>query len=155
AGVLWIGTFDGGLSRLEIRQNAKRLTRYTTDDGLFNNGVYQILEDDMGFFWISCHLGLYRVRRQELNDFAAGRISRITSTHFDKTDGLDNTECTSAGQPSGFKARDGKLWFPTEAGVAVVDPKRVVFNTAPPPVVIEECLLNGRPLAFRDALEIG
>jgi ligand-binding sensor domain-containing protein len=157
AGLLWIGTFDSGLNRLEASpdgQNWRKLTRYTTEQGLFNNGVYQILEDDLGFFWMSCHLGLYRVRRQELNDFAAGRVFSITSTHFGKADGLFNTECTSVGQPAGFKARDGKLWFPTEEGVAVVDPKAVQSNPTPPPVLIEECLLDRHPVAFRDALEV-
>ena len=42
AGVLWIGTYDTGLARLD----GETFTRYTEKDGLFNNGVFQILEDD-------------------------------------------------------------------------------------------------------------
>jgi signal transduction histidine kinase/ligand-binding sensor domain-containing protein len=164
AGVLWIGTYDSGLARLKESphgQSERKLTRYTTEHGLFNNGVYQILEDDLGFLWISCHLGLYRVRKQELNDFAAGRVSHISSTNFGKADGLVNVECGSAnqpsasgGQPMGFKASDGKLWFPTQEGIAVVDPKGVQFNPTSPPVVIEECLLDRHPIDFRDGVTI-
>lgn len=144
AGILWIGTLDNGLNRLADG----RLTRYTTEQGLYNNGVYQILEDNHGFFWMSCHLGIYRIRRQELNDFAAGRIPRIISTYFGKADGLISVECSNDGQPTGFKAHDGRLWFPTRNGVAVIDPELAPTNLQPAAVVIESCLLDNTPVAF-------
>ncbi len=148
--VLWIGTYDTGLARLD----GERFTRYTEKDGLFNNGVFQILEDDMGSLWLSCHLGIYRIKKQELNDFAAGRLSLVTSSHFGKADGLLSVESSSQGQPTGFKARDGKLWFPTTQGLAVVDPKEIRFNQQPPPVTIEELTLDGHATGFHDGLKI-
>lgn len=150
AGVLWIGTYDTGLARLD----RETITRYTTKDGLFNNGVFQILEDEKGFLWLSCHLGIYRIKKQDLNDFAAGRISFLTSSHFGKADGLLSVECSSQGQPTGFKARDGKLWFPTAQGLAVVDPRAVTFNRLPPPVVIEDLAVDGHATDFRADLKI-
>ena len=150
AGVLWIGTYDTGLARLE----GETFTRYTEKDGLFNNGVFQILEDDQGFLWLSSHLGIYRVKKQDLNDFSAGRISLLTSSHFGKGDGLLSVECSSQGQPTGFKARDGKLWFPTTQGLAVVDPKAVKFNRLPPPVVIEDLTVDGHAADFHAGVTI-
>ena len=44
-GILWIGTWGGGLNRLKDG----RLTTYTTRDGLFHDDVLQILEDDQGY----------------------------------------------------------------------------------------------------------
>ena len=149
-GVLWIGTYDTGLARLEN----ETFTRYTEKDGLFNNGVFQILEDDQGFLWLSSHLGIYRVKKQDLNDFSAGRISLLTSSHFGKGDGLLSVECSSQGQPTGFKARDGKLWFPTTQGLAVVDPKAVKFNRLPPPVVIEDLTVDGHAADFHAGVTI-
>ena len=149
-GVLWIGTYDTGLARLD----SETFTRYTEKDGLFNNGVFQILEDDQGFLWLSCHLGIYRIKKQDLNDFSAGRISLITSSHFGKGDGLLRVECSSQGQPTGFKARDGKLWFPTTQGLAVVDPKAVKFNRLPPPVVIEDLTVDGHATNFHAGVTI-
>jgi ligand-binding sensor domain-containing protein len=150
AGVLWIGTYDTGLARLD----GNTFTRYTEKDGLFNNGVIQILEDDQGFLWLSSHLGIYRINKQDLNDFAAGRTSLITSSHFGKGDGLLSVECSSQGQPTGFKARDGKLWFPTAQGLAVVDTKAVRFNRLPPPVVIEDLTVDGHAADFRAGIKI-
>jgi signal transduction histidine kinase len=150
SGVLWIGTYDTGLARLD----GEAFTHYAEMDGLFNNGVFQILEDNKGFLWLSCHLGIYRIKKQDLNDFAAGRVSLITSSHFGKADGLLSVECSSQGQPTGFTARDGKLWFPTAQGLAVVDPKAVTFNRLPPPVVIEDLTVDGHAADFRTGVTV-
>ncbi len=149
-GVIWIGTYDGGLIRLKDG----KFTGYTNENGLFNNGVFQILEDARGNFWMSCNLGIYRVSKAELNDYAEGRIASITSIPYGKRDGMLNSECNGGVQPAGIKARDGKLWFPTQGGVAVVDPEAVPVSAQPPPVMVEEVLLNNQPVTFTDAVEV-
>ncbi len=150
AGVLWIGTYDAGLARLD----GEKFVRYTQKDGLFNNGVFQILEDDRGFLWLSCNLGIYRIEKHELNEFAAGRISLVTSSHFGKADGLLSVECSRGGQPTGFRARDGKLWFPTAQGLAVVDAKAVTLNRVAPPVIIEDLTVDGHPIDLHASVKI-
>ena len=137
-GVLWIGTYDGGLGRF---QNGK-FTRFTHRQGLANNGVFQILEDDRRNLWMSSNHGIYRVSKAELNEFAAGKISQITSIAFGKSDGLRNPECNGGLGPAGVKARDGRLWFPTQDGVAVIRPDDLGTRLPAPPVVIESCLLD-------------
>ena len=150
AGVLWIGTYDGGLGRFKDG----RFTRYTPRDGLFDSGVFQILEDDYGWFWISCNRGIYRVRKQELNDFAEGKIKTIISIAYGKSDGLLNVECNGGRWPAGIKTRDGKLWFPTMEGVAVIDPASVNQNPQPPPVLIESFTVDRKPLAFAQGVQL-
>jgi signal transduction histidine kinase len=150
AGLLWIGTYDTGLARLKGEQ----FIHYTQKDGLFSNGVFQILEDEKGFLWLSCHLGIYRVKKQDLDDFAAGRISFLTSSHFGRADGLLSVECNRRGQPTGFKTRDGKLWFPTAQGLAVVSPDAISFNRKPPPVVIEDLIVDGHSTNFRAGVKV-
>ncbi len=142
-GTLWIGTYDSGLGRFKDG----KFTRYTTKDGLFDNGVFQILEDDFGCFWLSCNRGIYRVRKQELLDFAAGRIKTITSRAYTKSDGMPSSECNGGRWPAGVKTRDGKLWFPTMGGVAMIDPANVKANTQPPPVVIEDMRINNQAVS--------
>jgi signal transduction histidine kinase/ligand-binding sensor domain-containing protein len=142
-GVVWIGSYDGGLTR---RQDGK-FTRYSTRDGLHSNGVFCILEDNHGWLWMNSNQGIYRVRKQELNDFAEGRARSITSIAYNKQDGLLNVEGNGGRQPAGIKTRDGRLWFPTAQGIAVVDPETIATNTLPPPVLIEEVRLDRTPLA--------
>jgi ligand-binding sensor domain-containing protein/signal transduction histidine kinase len=149
-GVLWIGTYDGGLYRLKD----ERLTRYTRKEGLHDNGVFQILEDDTGNLWMGCNRGIYRVSRQELNNFAEGRTRSITSIVYGAKDGLSSLECNGGPQPSGLKTKDGRLWFPTMGGVAIVNPKAIRTNTAPPPVIIEEFRLGDEAVDFLAGVKI-
>lgn len=149
-GTLWIGTYDSGLSRLKDG----KFTNYNTSNGMFSNGVFAILEDNRSNFWMSSNQGIYRVSKQELNDFADGKISNITSTAYGKSDGMLNAECNGGRQPSALKNKDGKLWFPTQDGIAIIDPEAVPFNPNPPPVVIESAALSGMDINLKDKLEI-
>jgi signal transduction histidine kinase/ligand-binding sensor domain-containing protein len=149
-GVLWIGTYDGGLNRFKDG----KFVSFTTSEGMFSNGVFAILEDQRGNFWMSSNQGIYRVRRQQLNDFADGKVSKIDAVSYGKADGMLNTECNGARHPSAIKTHDGKMWFPTFNGIAVVDPQAVTFNDTPPPVVIEQVILDGESLDIGKAIEV-
>ena len=149
-GVLWIGSYDGGLGRFE----KGRFTKYTVGDGLFNNGVFQILEDSHGNLWMSCNRGIYRVSKRQLNDFAAGKTSRITSISYGRPDGMRSVECNGGLSPAGVKTRDGRLWFPTQDGAAVIDPEKLPARPAPPPVVIESCVIDQTPVAIDRPVQI-
>ena len=140
-GGVWIGGYDGGLTRYK-NGTFKKITRR---DGLFSDGVFVILEDDAGWFWMNSNQGIYRVRRQELNDFADGRIESVTSVSYGPEDGLLNVEGNGGKQPAGLKAKDGRLWFPMAKGVAVINPATAKPETASPPVLIEETRIDGKP----------
>ena len=76
-----------------------------------------------------------------------GALAAATVKRFGRDDGLVSDSCNSWAQPAGFKAGDGTLWLPTEQGVAVVDPAATPVNHAPPPVLIEACVIDRRPAA--------
>ena len=63
-GTLWIGTGGGGLSRLKDGQVAT----FTTREGLPDNTISQILEDDADNLWLGGDLGIVCVSKQELDD---------------------------------------------------------------------------------------
>jgi signal transduction histidine kinase/ligand-binding sensor domain-containing protein/CheY-like chemotaxis protein len=147
--VLWVGTFGGGLVRLE---DDRRFV-FTTVHGLFDDVVYGMVEDAAGDFWLTCNRGIFRVSRAELNEVAAGRRASVTSTAYGLPDGMRSVECNSGGAPTA-RGRDGRLWFATVRGAAVVDPARLRRNTLVPPVHIEEVLLGGRAQAPAARLEV-
>jgi signal transduction histidine kinase/ligand-binding sensor domain-containing protein/DNA-binding response OmpR family regulator len=149
-GSLWIGTYGGGLNRFK---NGK-FVAITTENGLYDNVVSCILEDRQGFFWMSCNRGVYRAAKQELNDFADGKIQAVTCTYYNKADGMKTAECNGGFQPSGWKTTDGKLWFPTIQGVVVFDPDQVTINQKPPPVLVEKMIVDGNEIDFHKKIEI-
>jgi signal transduction histidine kinase len=147
---LWVGTSDGGLARFKNG----RFTRYTTRQGMFDDGVFQILEDKTGDLWMSSNRGIHRARKAELNEFAEGRRSSISAVAYGRSDGMLNPECNSSRWPAGVKTRDGRLWFPTQDGVAVIDPGAVSTNPKPPPVVIESFLVERESQSFREEVRV-
>jgi len=151
-GILWIGTYDGGLNRFKDG----RFVRYSVREGLFDNGVFQILDDGRGNFWMSSNHGVYRASRRELEDFAAGRIRSITSVGYGTGDGMLIAECNGGSQPAGTRTRDGRLWFPTQQGVVVINPEAIRMNPLPPPVLIHEIRIDNRKAQIGEAgLSVG
>ena len=141
-GTLWIGSYDGGLARFKDG----KFTHFNTSIGLYNDGAFKILEDERNWFWISSNRGIYRVSRDELNEFADGKRSTITSIAYGKSDGMLNIECNGGRSSAGTKTADGRLWFPTQDGLAMIDPKEIRINQKPPPVVIEDLKIDNQSL---------
>jgi ligand-binding sensor domain-containing protein len=61
-------------------------------EGMHSNGVFSILEDQRGNLWMGSNQGIHRVSRQQLNDFAAGKIARIDAVGYGKADGMLTSE---------------------------------------------------------------
>lgn len=152
-GWLWIGTEGRGLARLDPRAWATReaaagrqIAVITTRNGLFDDGIHEVLEDDFGRLWMSSNRGLFWVTREEAMAVADGRASRVRSTGYTERDGMRNREGNGGVQPSGAKGLDGRLWFPTQDGVVVVDPRDIVSDTVAPPLVIEQVVAGDSAL---------
>lgn len=138
---LWIGTAGGGL----IRHKNGRFKAYTTKQGLFNDDVYEILEDGSANLWMSCRFGIFRVSKKQLDALDRGELNILTSASFGKYEGLPTLECNAVAKPSGWKTRDGKLWFATTKGIAVVDPVETLkINELPPPVLVEKVVVGNK-----------
>ncbi len=149
-GDVWIGTMEQGL----FRWRDGRFSRFHTAVGLHDDLILRILEDDLGKRWMSCNRGIFRVSKADLNAFADGKLEKIECTVFGKADGLPSIECNGTFQPAGWKSKDGRLWFPTSKGMAVVDPGKLPRNTRPP-VIIEEVRASGKPIGFSERLKLG
>jgi signal transduction histidine kinase/ligand-binding sensor domain-containing protein/ActR/RegA family two-component response regulator len=137
-GVMWVGTRGGGLNRFKNG----RFVAFGTGEGLFDDLVHQILEDDSGNLWMSSNKGIFRVSKHDLNRFADGAAKAISTTVYSTADGMKSSECNGIGQPAGYRTRDGRLWFPTLKGVAMIDPDHLAGNPLPPPVVLQGARLN-------------
>jgi signal transduction histidine kinase/ligand-binding sensor domain-containing protein/CheY-like chemotaxis protein/HPt (histidine-containing phosphotransfer) domain-containing protein len=152
-GTFWLGTARAGLHRF---RNG-RWAVFRQQDGMFDDTAYFILEDGQGRFWMTCNRGVYRVRKSDLEAFAAGRIRQFPSISFGQADGMVGTEGSGGSSPGALVARDGRFYFPTIRGFAVVDPRAARDDDRPPRVVIEEVLADGAPVSRQPGsrLELG
>lgn len=140
-GGVWIGTSGGGLSRLDLASGSVR--SLTRSSGLYDDVVFQIVDAGPGAdLWLTSNRGVYRVSRARVLAALNGTASDLSGTVYTTTDGLPSNECLGA-FPGAMLARDGRMWIGTARGVAVIDPAATHRNTVPPPVHVEEVLIDG------------
>jgi len=146
-GVLWIGTNDAGLNRMQ----AGTITRVASAQ--LPERVIGILEDNLGYLWISSNYGVYRARSADLQRMAAGGAAAEVD-RFGVADGMRISECSSGGHPEALQLRDGTLWFATLKGIARVDPEHMPVNGVPPQVAIEQVSVDDEPAGAVTGLRI-
>jgi ligand-binding sensor domain-containing protein/signal transduction histidine kinase len=152
-GTLWVGTFGGGLNAF----TNGRFTSWTARNGLLSDNISHVENDGRGSLWLSTTRGICRVSKKQLSQFRSGEIKVLTPVNYGVKDGLRSAQC-SPGSPTGGGAEatsDGRLWFPTSHGLAVISPNERRPDPPPPEVQISEVLAEDQPLDLSKALEFG
>ncbi len=116
-GTLWIGTVSGGVNRLNEADNS--FTHFTEADGLADNTVVAIQEDDSGKLWFATTNGL------SVFDPETERV-----TNLDEDDGIGGMEFNAGS----LKDDDGTLWFGGIHGVTAINNAVLTDNTHKPTV---------------------
>lgn len=139
--IIWLGTKGGGLNRFDKELN--KFSRITTRDGLPNNVVYGILQDD-DRLWLSTNRGLSVYSPNE------GTIFSYTSK-----EGLQEDEFNSY---AFCKTMDSTLIFGGVNGINMFRPDDIVPNTVKPNIIITQIQVNNQlypmPLISGNDLEI-
>lgn len=139
-GSVWLATYGGGLA---LVRNDSIVFTLSTAHGLPDPVIHRILRDDLGFLWMSTNNGIIRVEHTDVQAVSRGERPQLTTaTLFGRADGMKNAEA-NVGSPSGWKRRDGTLWFPTMQGAVMITPDRTSRNTVPPLMAITRFLVDG------------
>jgi signal transduction histidine kinase len=138
-GTLWIGTADAGL----FRCRNGRVVNFSAREGLPDNSILQILEDEAGRLWLGTSGGITCVSKARLEELAAGKTGVIHPQLFRRAEGMLSEECTGGFSPAGLKTKSGMLWFSTMKGVVVVDPRLLPAEAPMPSTVLEEVVVDG------------
>jgi ligand-binding sensor domain-containing protein/signal transduction histidine kinase len=123
-GTIWLGTFGGGMSKFvpPSKNSSGKFVHFSKKDGLANDVVRGILEDDAGYLWIGTSNGLSRFNPAD-NTFWT----------FDLADGLQTVKFEDVS----FKSkRNGNLYFGGVGGVILFNPAEVKINSYQPDIVI-------------------
>ncbi|HEY9113779.1 MAG TPA: two-component regulator propeller domain-containing protein [Bacteroidales bacterium] len=137
---LWVGT-TGGLNKLNfpLRRNMydflydsldlktdSLFTIYTRQDGLPNDLIYGILEDNQGHLWISTNKGIVK--------FDPSKPTPVLKM-YDISNGLQSNEFN---QNAFYKNKKGEMFFGGIGGLNIFNPDRLKGNTYVPPVYITD-----------------
>src|SRR5467141_3127224 len=134
---VWIGT-ERGLRRLE----GQRFVTWNVANGLPGERVLWVLSDGEGRIWLGYSTGVACVSRSELDRAAGDPSYRVAYSFLDDGDGLKGNPDRHWQSPA-VRASDGKFWFRTSEGVAVIDPQELTKNPVPPAVHIERMVADG------------
>ena len=148
-GAMWLGTTDG----LAVWRDGK-VTSLAAVGGPLRATILQILEDDAHQLWMTTNNGLISVARSALETLAAGGTFPPDFHMYGLTDGLRSAEFDGGNTSPGCRSPDGILWFPSIRGIVRVDPRHIKTNTLPPPVHIEEVVVDGVPVSLAGTAEI-
>ncbi len=130
-GVIWIGTVGGGLNRLIPETGT--FTHYTEKNGLPNDTIYGILEDEQGHLWMSTNLGIAEFDPQT-----------ETVKTYDQRDRLQSNEFN---QGAFYRNARGEMFFAGVNGMNIFHPSELVDSNYLPPVVITRFDLFNEPVA--------
>jgi ligand-binding sensor domain-containing protein/signal transduction histidine kinase len=136
--VLWVGTEGEGL----VRMQGDRVTAITTQHGLINDTIVQILEDKRGYLWLGSYRGIFRLSKQELEKFCSEKTTLVHPLLLDRSDDMPSEQCMR-GFNAGLKTRDKLLHFSTDKGIVTVNPADQAGGGLPPIVRIEKMLVDG------------
>jgi signal transduction histidine kinase/ligand-binding sensor domain-containing protein len=127
---LWIGT-SGGLNK--FNRGKQNFMHYQVKDGLPNNTIKGIREDEKGNLWLSTNKGLSKFNPE------TGRFK-----NYDVSDGLQDNEFY---QCSHYKSRQGEIFFGGVNGFNSFNPIDIIDNPYIPPVIITDFLIFNKPVS--------
>jgi ligand-binding sensor domain-containing protein/DNA-binding response OmpR family regulator/nitrogen-specific signal transduction histidine kinase len=127
----WIGTEGGGLVLFD-RAKSVIVARYTTEDGLCNNAVLNILEDNNGDLWLSTFNGLSKFNP-----------NTKTFKNYYKSDGLQSNQFH---YNSKAILNTGELVFGGIEGINIFHPENVTDINSNPKLVLSGITVNNQAL---------
>lgn len=139
---IWVCTFGGGLARIDGYDNKHRLPRFRrigTREGLQNDVIVSIQEDDMGNLWLGSSHGV-ACYNQESN----------TIRNFNYTDGFPNVTLE---ETASLLCANGDVWMGTKEGVLAFSPSRMNVHKQNYPVYIVGATVNNQDIrTFRNPI---
>jgi len=140
SGQLWIGTFGGGLDKFipSTLTSGERFINYSEANGLPNNVIKGILEDERGNLWVSTNKGISKFNP-----------SMGSFKNYDSNDGLQDNEFQEL---ACLKRRDGQMLFGGINGFNAFYPEDIMDNTFKAETVITKFSIFNEEVAIGEEM---
>jgi len=137
---IWISVFGGGLNKLEGYDAKKKcpvFKSYSLKEGLNNDVILSIVEDNENALWLANENGLTRFDK-----------TNETFRNFDRYDGFLNVQME---EESAIKLVTGDLWFGNRDGILAFNPQKLETYNCNYKTFIVDFLISNRDLrSFKD-----
>lgn len=125
-GSIWVGGY--GLNKFIT--NTESFKHYTIENGLCDNGVMSIEEDNSGKLWIAT-----------LNGLSVFNPENETFKNYYEKDGLQDNEFSNAS----YKLKTGEILFGGRNGINICNPENFYHNDVAPPLAITSYSIFDKP----------
>lgn len=132
---LWLSTKDAGVARLDKQQLAAgnvEFEHFTKLQGLPSNVAYGLIEDHLGYIWISHSKGISRLAPTQMS------INNFNTSH-----GLQSSDFNSGAY---YKSATQRIFFGGANGFNTFLPDKVPLNSNKPPVVLTKFSKLGKEI---------
>lgn len=149
-GRIWAGINKRGLI---VSENGRWLNPPTSHQAL-GGSVSAIIEERSGRVWLGTLSGVLWAQKEELLAWMRAPASAPPVHAMPVGDETGTIPVWSGAQPVAWRASSGDFLFATRRGVLAIDPQRVLLNRLPPPVHLEDVLVDRRSVGTRDAVRL-
>jgi signal transduction histidine kinase/ligand-binding sensor domain-containing protein/CheY-like chemotaxis protein len=137
-GFFWVGTYGGGLNRMDRKKG--NFINYAARNGLPDDMIYGLQEDNKGNLWISTNSGLVKFDTKTK-----------TFRNYDALDGLQGNEFNIG---ASYRCKNGEMLFGGVAGFNLFFPDSISENNYVPPTVITSFKVLDKPTVLIDNLKL-
>ncbi|HET6995533.1 MAG TPA: ATP-binding protein, partial [Chitinophagaceae bacterium] len=127
-GNIWAGTFGNGVAMLDPKTNT--FTCFSESNGLQNNTVYKILEDQTGLIWVSTNKAISSI------DIDTKKINNYSSHN-----GVQNNNFVGG---AGLALSSGEIFFGGLEGFNYLNPAYLKRTSTVSPVLITDLRISNR-----------
>lgn len=129
---IWVGTLGGGLNLMD--KNKGTFTTFRQKNGLPNDIINGIVEDNRGYIWIATNKGISRLDPESM-----------TFRNYGEEDGAQGNEFK---RNSGFAGKSGRIFFGGINGYNEFIPDSIKDNPVRPAVVITDFQIFNKTVAI-------
>lgn len=132
---IWVCVFGGGLNKLigyDEEAHKPLFKSYGWEDGLNNDVVVSVAEDDNGNLWLTTEKGL------SCFDNATGQVR-----NYDKYDGFPSVEMEES---TSLKTMDGELWLGCKEGILSFFPDKLETQRFDYKTFIVDCQISNKDI---------
>ena len=133
----WVGTREG----LDLfNEHTKTFQHFTIENGLPDNAILNILEDNNGTLWVSTPNG---ISSMIISEESNGVVS-VNCKNYDESDGLQGTEFN---ENAALKTSKGELIFGGPNGFNIFQPQSMVTDKQVPQIVFTDFQLFNKSIS--------
>lgn len=115
---------------------------------------FDIVWDQNNHLWLTTNSGIFKIEKNDWNDFLAGKIEKVPFVLINEMSGMNNRECTGATKAT--ISHDGRLYFPTLGGVCIIDPYKPVPEYSESVMQIRKVIVDNKQFnTYEDKLLVG